>query len=91
MSKKYKVEIVNNYEDFCDIRITAPSGKWRIERFERDDYGWDYTLERDFEDFSRFILACDKWDYKWRRKLAEVRRKGVIYLDPEHYVEYCGE
>lgn len=90
MSKKYKVEIVHNDAYWCDIRITAPSGKQRSERFEGDGYGWDYT-ERDKEDYSRFILACDKWDYNWKRKLSEVRRKGVIYLDPEHYVEYCGE
>lgn len=91
MNKKYKVELVHDYEEWCDIRITAPSGKQRTERFERDDWGWYYMPESDAEDFSRFILACDKWDYNWKHKFAELLRKGTIELDPDHYVEYAGE
>lgn len=92
MNKKYKVELEHYDPDggWLDILITAPSGKQRSERFTNIGFGWEFE-ERDQEDFSRFILACDKWDYKWKRKLAEVRRKGVIYLDPEHYVEHWVE
>lgn len=92
MTKKYKVELVHDYEDWCDIRITAPSGKQRTERFARDVWGWDdrgwyYMPECNADDFSRFILACDKWDYNWKRKFAEVLRKGAIELDPDHVGE----
>ena len=92
MNKKYKVELKHYYADggWLDILITAPSDKQRTERFTNIGYGWEFE-ERDHEDFSRFILACDKYDYNWKRKLAEVIRDGFTYLDPEHYEEYYGE